>query len=85
MEHKFNTKFKVEEIVYTLSNKKITEVKIEKIETNITITKSAFEDSRFVVRTKYSLVSNDYLHTYLGYCDEEHLYKTKEELIKNLY
>ena len=84
MEYKFNTKFKVEEIVYTLINKKITEVKVEKIETNITITNSAFKDSMFIVRTKYSLILNDYTHKYLGYCDEKDLYKTKEELINNL-
>lgn len=38
MEYKFNTKFNVGEILYTLVNKKIRKVKIEKIEANITIT-----------------------------------------------
>ena len=84
MEYKFNTKFEVEEIVYTLSNKKITEVRIEKIESNITITKSAFKESAFIVRTKYSTISNDYTHKYLGFANEEDLYKTKEELINSL-
>ena len=84
MEYKFNTKFKVEEVLYTLINKKITEVIIKKIESNITITKSAFKESAFIVRTKYSLISNDYIHTYLGFANEEDLYRTKEELINNL-
>ena len=84
MEYKFNTKFKVGEIVYTLINKKIKEVKIEKIETHITIAQSAFKDSAFIVRTKYSLILNDYTYTYLGFANEEDLYETKEELINNL-
>ena len=84
MEYTFNTKFKIEEIVYTLINKKITEVKIEKIESNVTIAKSVFKDSAFIVRTKYSIILNDYTHKYLGFANEEDLYKTKEELINNL-
>ena len=84
MEYKFNTKFKVGEVLYTLINKKITEVRIEKIESNITITKSAFKESAFIIRTKYSIILNDYTCKYLGYCNEEDLYRTKEELINNL-
>lgn len=84
MEYKFNTKFKIGEVLYTLINKKITEVKIEKIETNITITKSAFKESAFIVRTKYSIILNDYTCKYLGFANEEDLYETKEELINNL-
>ena len=37
MEYTFNTKFTVGEILYTLINKRIAEVKIEKIEDIITI------------------------------------------------
>ena len=80
MEYKFNTKFKVGEIVYTLINKKITEVEINKIEALINIT---YSDS-FVINIKYYLVLNDYTHKYLGFADEEDLYRTKEELINNL-
>ena len=80
MEYKFNTKFKVGEILYTLINKKITEVKIEKIEATITIT----DCDNSIIYIKYSLVLHDYTRNYLGYCDEKDLYKTKEELINNL-
>lgn len=80
MEYKFNTKFKVGEILYTLIDKKIKEVKIEKIETIITITNS----NNLLITTKYSLQLNDYTYGYLGYCLEENLYKTKEELINSL-
>ena len=80
MEYKFNTKFKVGEILHTLINKKITEVRIEKIEANITIT----DCDNSVINIKYSLILNDYTHKYLGYCPEEDLYKTKEELINDL-
>lgn len=80
MEYKFNTKFKVGEIVYTLINKKIKEVKIEKIGINITITNS----NNLLIITKYSTTLNDYTHNYLGFANEEDLYRTKEELINNL-
>ena len=80
MEYTFNTKFKLGEILYTLINKKITEVKIEKIEVNITITDS----NNLLIKNKYSLILNDYTFKYLGYCDEKDLYKTKEELINSL-
>ena len=80
MEYKFNTKFKVGEILYTLINKKITEVKIEKIEAIITIKDNGSQ----YVAIKYSLRLNDYTRAYLGYCNEEELYKTKDELIKNI-
>lgn len=80
MEYTFNTKFKVGEILYTLINKRITEVKIEKIEANIIITDS----NKLLIRNKYSLILNDYTFKYLGYCYEEDLYETKEELINNL-
>lgn len=81
MEYKFNTKFKVGEILHTLINKKITEVRIEKIEANITIT----DCDKSIIHIKYSIILNDYTRKYLGYCDEKDLYVTKEELIKNLY
>ena len=80
MEYKFNTKFKVGEILYTLINKKITEVKIEKIEATITIKDNGSQ----YVAIKYSLTLNDYTRAYLGYEFEQNLYKTKEELINNL-
>ena len=80
MEYKFNTKFKVEEIVYTLINKKITEVRVEKIEANVTIT----DCDKSIINIKYSIVKNDYTRKYFGYCPEEDLYRTKEELINNL-
>ena len=80
MEYTFNTKFKVEEIVYTLSNKKITEVKINSIEVYIGIT----DCNKSIINVKYSLVLCNPTNTYLGYCDEKDLYKTKEELINNL-
>ena len=78
MEYKFNTKFKVGEIAYTLINNKIAEVKIEKIEVNIGIRES------FLIRIKYSIILNDYTMKCLGYVYEEDLYRTKEELINNL-
>lgn len=80
MEHIFYTKFKVGDILYTLINKKIKEVKVEKIEVNATIT----DYNNSVINIKYSLMLNDYTYKYLGYCFEEDLYKTKEELINNL-
>ena len=80
MKYTFNTKFKVGEILYTLINKRITEVKIEKIEVNVTITNS----NNLLITNKYSLILNDYTHKYLGFANEEDLYKTKEELINNL-
>lgn len=80
MEYKFNTKFKIGEVLYTLINKKITEVEIDKIEAHINIT---YCDSS-VINIKYSLVLHNYTRKYLGYCDEKDLYKTKEELINNL-
>lgn len=80
MEYKFNTKFKIGEILYTLVNKKITEVRIEKIEANITIT----DCDKSIINIKYSIILNDYTRNYLGYCFEKDLYKTKEELINNL-
>ena len=80
MEYKFNTKFKVGEILYTLINKKITKVEINNIEAIINI---GYGDIS-VINIKYSLVLYDYTRKYLGYCLEEDLYKTKEELINNL-
>lgn len=79
MEFKFNTKFKIGEIVYTLINNKITEVRIEKIEVNITI-----NDCSFLKKIKYSTILNDYTYKYLGFIDEKDLYRTKEKLINNL-
>lgn len=81
MEYKFNTKFKVGEVLYTLICKKITEVEIDKIETNITIVK---DSDVSVINIKYYLRLHDYTHKYLGFADEEDLYRTKEELINNL-
>ena len=80
MEYKFDTKFGVGEIAYTLIDKKIAEVKIEAIEANITIIKKSI----FLVRTKYSSILNNYTHRDLGHIHEDDLYKTKEELINNL-
>lgn len=80
MEYKFNTKFKAGDIVYTLINKKITEVEINNIEAIINV---GYCDSS-VINIKYSLVLHNYSRKYLGYCNEEDLYKTKEELINNL-
>lgn len=80
MEYKFNTKFNVGEVLYTLINRKITEVEIEKIEANITITDS----DASIINVKYYLRLYDYTHKYLGFADEEDLYRTKEELINNL-
>lgn len=79
MEYKFNTKFKVGEIIYTLVNKKIKKVKIEKIEANINIT----DCDKSIIYIKYSCILNDN-DKYIGYTNEEDLYKTKEELINNL-
>ena len=80
MEYKFNTKFKVGEVLYTLLNKKIIKVEVNNIEALIDIT---YNDSS-VINIKYSLVLFDHSRKYLGYCSEEDLYKTKEELINNL-
>lgn len=80
MEYVFNTKFKVGEVLYTLINKKITKVKINNVEAIINIT---YYDSS-TINIKYSLVLCNPSHTHLGYCPEEDLYKTKEELINNL-
>ena len=80
MEYKFNTKFKVGEKLYTLINKKIAEVEVNNIEARISIASC----DASVINIKYSLVSCDHTRKYLGYCDEEDLYKTKEELINNL-
>ena len=80
MEYKFNTKFSVGDILYTLINKKITKVEVNNIEALINIT---YCDSS-VINVKYSLVLFDHTRKYLGYCYEEDLYKTKEELINNL-
>lgn len=79
MEYKFNTKFNVGEVLYTLINKKIRKVKIEKIEVNITIT----DCDNSIIYIKYSCILNDN-YKYIGYVNEEDLYKTKEELINNL-
>lgn len=79
MEYKFNTKFKVGEVLYTLINKKIRKVEINNIEAIINITYCDIS----VINIKYSLVLFDYTRKYLGYCDEKDLYKTKEELINN--
>ena len=80
MEYIFNTKFKVGEILYTLVNKKIRKVKIEKIEVNITIT----DCDKSIIHVKYSCILNGDGYKYIGYVNEEDLYKTKEELINNL-
>lgn len=80
MEYKFNTKFKVGEVLYTLICKKITEVEIDKIETNIIIKDCDVS----IINIKYYLRLHDYTHKYLGFADEEDLYRTKEELINNL-
>lgn len=79
MEYKFDTKFKVGEILYTLVNNKIKEVKIEKIEANVII-----REPVVLARIKYSTILNDYTYKYLGFVDENDLYRTKEELINNL-
>lgn len=80
MTYKFNTKFSVGEVLYTLINKKITKVEINNIEANITIT----DYDKSIINIKYSLVLHDYTREYLGYCDENDLYRTKEKLINNL-
>ena len=80
MEYKFDTKFKVGEILYTLINKKITEVRIEKIKVDIIIT----NNDKLIINTYYSITLNDYTIGYLGYCSENDLYETKEKLINNL-
>ena len=80
MKYKFNKKIKVKEIAYTLINKKIIEIRIEKIEATITIK----DNNSQYVDIRYSLILNDYTSAYLGYCSEKDLYKTKEELINNL-
>ena len=80
MEYKFNTKFKVGDILYTLINKKITKVRINNIEAHITITNC----NNSIINIQYSLVLCNHTNTYLGYCREEYLYETKEELINNL-
>lgn len=80
MEYKFNTKFKVGDIVYTLFNNKIVKVKINHIEAHISIT---YCDNS-TINIKYALVLHNPAHTYLGYRNEEDLHKTKEELIKKL-
>lgn len=80
MEYIFNTKFKVGEVVYTLVDKKIRKVRIEKIEANITIT----DCDNSIIYTKYSCTLNGDGYKYIGYCNEKDLYRTKEELINNL-
>lgn len=76
----FDTKFKVGETLYTLVNKKIKEIKIEKIEVNITIT----DGNKSIIYIKYSCTLNSNGYEYIGYVNEEDLYKTKEKLINNL-
>ena len=80
MEYKFNTKFNIGEVLYTLINKKIRKIKIDKIEADITIT----DCYKSIIYVKYSCITNDNNRKYVGYINEEDLYKTKEELINNL-
>ena len=80
MVYKFDTKFKVGEILYALVNKKIRKIKIEQIEVNITIT----DCDNSIIYAKYSCTLNGDGYKYMEYINEEDLYRTKEELINNL-